>query len=185
MSAARALADCPFRPNRAHRRRPANDADRREPSSAVRRRPSLTLVRGTTTYSHDPAGNVLTLTDARAITVTYTYDAANRMTKATYPDATLNVTYTHDAGTGCTNGVGRLCQVTDQSGTTAYAYDAYGNVTEHQKTELGVAYSTKYTYRAARIVAAPRTTRIAGNLRPPFAGGLRSEKREKRDATLK
>ena len=88
--------------------------------------------RGTTTYTHDLAGNVKTLTDARAITVTYTYDALNRMTQATYPDATLNVTYTHDAGTGCTHGTGRLCQVTDQSGTTNYAYDAYGNVTEHK-----------------------------------------------------
>lgn len=109
--------------------------------------------RGTTAYTHDPAGNVLTLTDARNITVTYTYDALNRMTKATYPDATLNVTYTHDSGTGCTHGIGRLCQVTDQSGTTQYAYDAYGNVTEHKKTELGVTYSTKYTYdNADRIL---------------------------------
>ena len=109
--------------------------------------------RGTTTYTHDLAGNVKTLTDARAITVTYTYDALNRMTQATYPDATLNVTYTHDAGTGCTHGTGRLCQVTDQSGTTNYAYDAYGNVTEHKKTELGVTYSTKYTYdNADRIL---------------------------------
>ena len=109
--------------------------------------------RGTTTYTHDPAGNVTTLTDARAITVTYTYDAANRMTKATYPDAALTVTYTYDTGTGCTNGVGRLCQVTDQSGTTNYGYDAYGNVTEHKKTELGVTYSTKYSYdNADRIL---------------------------------
>ncbi len=109
--------------------------------------------RGTTTYTHDLAGNVLTLTDARNVTVTYTYDAANRMTKATYPDATLTVTYTYDSGTTCTNGVGRLCLVTDASGTTTYAYDAYGNITEHKKTELGVTYSTKYSYdNADRIL---------------------------------
>jgi RHS repeat-associated protein len=41
----------------------------------------------------------------------------------------------------CANGIGRLCSTSDQSGTTDYAYDTFGNVTAHQ----GVAY----TYDAA------------------------------------
>ncbi len=103
--------------------------------------------RGATAYSHDLAGNVTSLTDARGVTVTYNYDALNRMTGASYStDPSLAVTYTYDTGTGCTNGTGRLCQVTDQSGTTHYGYDAYGNVTEHTKVELNVTYRTKYTY---------------------------------------
>ncbi len=105
--------------------------------------------RGTTTYTHDLAGNITSLTDARGVTMNFTHDALNRLTRVTYPDATLNVTYAYDAGTGCMNGVGRLCAVTDGSGTTQFAYDTYGNVTEHKKTELGVAYSTKYSYDAA------------------------------------
>ncbi|MFL6624673.1 MAG: RHS repeat-associated core domain-containing protein, partial [Sulfurifustis sp.] len=59
---------------------------------------------------------------------------------------------TYDSGTNCTAGIGRLCQVTDASGTTQYGYDAYGNVTREQKTELGINYITTYTYDAGNRV---------------------------------
>ncbi|MFL6621609.1 MAG: RHS repeat-associated core domain-containing protein [Sulfurifustis sp.] len=109
--------------------------------------------RGTTSYTYDAAGNVLSKTDARGITVNYSYDALNRVTRVDYPGTAEDITYTYDSGTNCTNGVGRLCQVTDASGTTQYGYDAFGNITQEQKTELGTVYTTTYTYDAGNRIA--------------------------------
>jgi len=99
--------------------------------------------RGITTYEHDNASNIIRLVDARGITVNYTYDALNRVTLAAYPDASENITYRYD---NCQNGIGRLCEVTDPSGTTTFAYDVYGNITTQTKVELGDTYVTTYTY---------------------------------------
>lgn len=84
---------------------------------------------GTTTSTYDAAGNVATHIDARGAAVslaTYTYDALNRATQIAYPDQTITFTY----DTPCLNGVGRVCSMTDQSGTTSYEYDALGRVTK-------------------------------------------------------
>jgi RHS repeat-associated protein len=103
--------------------------------------------RGTTSYTHDAAGNMTSMTDARGITVSYTYDALNRLTFIDYPGSAEDIGYAYDSG--CTSaGAGRLCQVTDASGTTRYGYDAYGNTIQQAKTELGVTYTTAYTYDA-------------------------------------
>ncbi len=107
--------------------------------------------RGTLTYTYDAAGNVKTLTDARAVTASYTYDASNRLTHIDYPGTTEDVTYTYDT---CAFGQGRLCTVQDESGTTAYAYDAFGNLAQQQKTELGVTYTTRYTHDAGNRLTA-------------------------------
>ena len=101
--------------------------------------------RGTVAYSHDAAGNVTSMTDARGVTVVYTYDSLNRIATIDYPDAAEDITYTYDT---CINGIGRLCTLNDESGTTKYAYDAFGNVSQHDKIELGVTYTTHYTYDA-------------------------------------
>lgn len=104
--------------------------------------------RGTTDYTYDAAGNALTRTDARNITATYSYDALNRLTAVDYPGTSEDIAYTYDSDTLCTAGVGRLCTVTDASGTTEYSYDDFGNVTEQNKTELGETYTTDYSYDA-------------------------------------
>ena len=73
--------------------------------------------RGVTTYTYDNAGNLTSKTDARGIVTDYQYDALNRLTTITYPaDSAENVTYTYD---NCTYGKGRLCGVSDESGTSA------------------------------------------------------------------
>jgi RHS repeat-associated protein len=102
--------------------------------------------RGVVNNTYDAAGNMLTATDARGITVSYTYDALNRLLKMDYPGTEEDVTYTHDLGTGCTDGLGRLCQVTEGQGSTAYGYDAFGNIVTQTRTEGTTTYTTSYAY---------------------------------------
>ena len=63
-----------------------------------------------------------------------------------YPGTAADVTYVHDSGSSCTAGVGRMCQMSDASGLTAYGYDVFGNVTEEGKTIDGNLHVTSYTH---------------------------------------
>ncbi len=102
--------------------------------------------RGNLQATYDAAGNRKTRTDARGITANYTYDALNRLISVTYPTTGENVTYTYDTGTGCTNGIGHLCKVQDGAGSTTFAYDTKGNLTQQVRTEAGQSYTTSYGY---------------------------------------
>jgi RHS repeat-associated protein len=104
--------------------------------------------RGIITLTHDAAGNVLTRTDARGIAAAYQYDALGRVTLVDYPGTESDAAYRYDTGEGCSFGSGRLCAVTDASGGSAYAYDAFGNLVRHTRTEVGVFYTTAYAYDA-------------------------------------
>ncbi|PTQ66540.1 RHS repeat-associated protein [Nitrosomonas oligotropha] len=99
--------------------------------------------RGTTLYTVDAAGNVLSHADARGVTVSMTYDALNRVLTRGYPGTVEDVAYVYD---NCSQGIGRLCSVQDQSGTTAYTYDPFGNVTTRIQTVLGINYTTQFAY---------------------------------------
>lgn len=109
--------------------------------------------RGNITYIYDAAGNVIFQTDARGVTASYAYDALNRLTSVDYPGTDEDISYTYDSGANCTAGAGRLCQVVDASGTTQYGYDAFGNIIQQRKTELGLTYITSYTYDAGNRLA--------------------------------
>ncbi|ORU90026.1 MAG: hypothetical protein A6F71_03420, partial [Cycloclasticus sp. symbiont of Poecilosclerida sp. M] len=102
--------------------------------------------RGTLAYSYDLNNNLTSLTDARGISRSYSYDALNRLASISFPDSAENVTLTYD---NCTNGIGRLCQITDQSGTTALSYDGYGNITDKVETKQGINYSQSYQYNGS------------------------------------
>ncbi|MBE7449490.1 MAG: RHS repeat protein [Kofleriaceae bacterium] len=78
-----------------------------------------------------------------AYTTTFAYDALGRQSSRSVgtrglppPDLALlgigMITFTHDT---CTNGVGRLCQISFPNGvlTTSLSYDAEGNVTEERR----------------------------------------------------
>ncbi|ACM19395.1 RHS repeat protein [Geotalea daltonii FRC-32] len=96
----------------------------------------------TTTYSYDPAGNLKTKTDAKGIIIAYTYDDANRLTRTSFPTDPA-ITYSYDT---CINGKGRVCTITDQSGTTTYEYTKKGQIAKETRTIDGIAYITQYTY---------------------------------------
>ncbi len=108
--------------------------------------------RGTLRYAHDAAGNLVQQTDARGIVSAYAYDALNRLTHIDYDGSAEDVTYSYDGASGCSFGLGRLCAVVDESGTTAYGYDAFGNVLVQAHVELGITYNTFYTYDAGNRV---------------------------------
>ncbi len=121
---------------------------------------------GITEYTYDLAGNRETQKDARNITVTYGYDALNRVTGKTYPTAALNVSYTYDERT---NGLGKLTGMSDAEGATEYDYDEYGNLKETRRTASGQTYTTQYgydsndrlnsiTYPSGRVVTYIRNT---------------------------
>jgi YD repeat-containing protein len=79
-------------------------------------------------YREVAAGNVLTRTDSRGKTTTYTYDALNRLRTATYATGVPTV-FEYDGGaTPGPNSAGRLTKITDESGSTSYTYDALGRV---------------------------------------------------------
>ena len=100
----------------------------------------------TSTFGYDDAGNRLRQTDARNVTTYYTYDVLNRLTIIDYADNTQDVTYVYDT---CTNGVGRLCQMSDESGLTTYVYDARGNLISQTATIDSIANTTSYAYNGA------------------------------------
>lgn len=101
---------------------------------------------GITGYSDDAAGNILTRTDAKGQVATYTYDALNRVASVTYTGGTTAaqaISYTYDQGT---NGLGRLTQVSDVTGTSNYSYDQHGRLIGEIKVTHGVTYTSGYSY---------------------------------------
>lgn len=108
-------------------------------------------------YEYDLNGNLKKKTDPRPlqdvagqVTISYDYDALNRVTARTYNDGTANVTYTYDTGYtdqqnvfhAVANANGRLTQVSSSLSTYSYtAYDALGRVKGSSQTTRGATYS--------------------------------------------
>ena len=86
---------------------------------------------GTTRYTYDPAGHVLTRTDARGIRANNSYDGLGRLTQIQYRDPSNTVlppTLQFQYDGTLANAQGRLRQIIDSSGSTAYTYDAAGRI---------------------------------------------------------
>jgi RHS repeat-associated protein len=89
------------------------------------RRTSMTDVTGTTRYTYDSAGQLVTVVEPDGATATSGYDAAGQRTSLTYPDG-LEVTYSFD-------GNGRLTSLHDsRAGQAAYALDPDGRLLTEQ-----------------------------------------------------
>jgi RHS repeat-associated protein len=103
---------------------------------------------GTWYYSYDLNGNLYQQTDALSQTITFTYDALNRVTFKDYSTLDPDVTYSYDNLTGGTNGRGRLYYVTNGNDTTTNNnYDEMGRPLSVTKTISGdQARPTSYIY---------------------------------------
>ena len=105
---------------------------------------------GNITFYRDAAGNITGRVDARGIAANFTYDALNRVVTESYPSASAeNRTYAYDNGAVGEYGIGRLWRITDDSGSTAYAYDARGNIVKSTHVIQGTTYITRYDYNLA------------------------------------
>lgn len=106
----------------------------------------------------DKAGNAISVTDARGVQVTQTFDALNRRTSATYPQTADNVAWYYDEAdsvTGCTGSypIGRLTRVVEANVTTIYCYDVRGNVVRKSQTQGTQTDVVAYTYTLADRLA--------------------------------
>ncbi|MBM3250058.1 MAG: hypothetical protein FJZ09_04340 [Candidatus Omnitrophica bacterium] len=107
---------------------------------------------GTWFYAYDKAGNLKAQKDAKGQTINFDYDAINRLTRKTYPNASY-ITYAYDdtAKSYCR---GRLSYVTDLSGRTDYYYDNLGRQVKLTRTVDGTAYTFERAYNALDQVTA-------------------------------
>jgi len=100
--------------------------------------------RGATTYQYDGSGNQISITDANGNQKNISYDALNRKTGESWTGAPdLTIAYSYD---NCTNGVGKLCTIIDKSGSTSFAFDAKGQITQKTQTIDGIDLTKAYAY---------------------------------------
>ncbi len=87
-------------------------------------------------------------TDARGVTITYAYDALNRLSSKSYSDGTAAVTYLYDQtsynGLSISNGLGRRTGMSDGAGTTAWSYDPTGHTIAERRTIAGISKTISY-----------------------------------------
>lgn len=104
---------------------------------------------GATTADYDAYGRRSSQTRANNVTTTYGYDAINRL--ASISAGGQAHTFAYD---NCTNGLGRVCSVSDATGSTAYTYTSEGWIAGRAFSVSGTAYSLGYDYDAMGHLAA-------------------------------
>jgi RHS repeat-associated protein len=149
---------------------------------------------GTATYSYDANDNLLSKTSpapnvwtgTSVVTLSYCYDALNRVTGKAYSAQICNsgllpsplVSYFYDQtsynGLTITNGVGRRTGMSDQAGSEAWSYDSMGRIVTDQRTTAGITKSIPYTYNLdgslASIIYRPDTYPLTITYTPGGAG---------------
>lgn len=96
---------------------------------------------GTTVYEYDAAGHLVRATRADGSVTNLEYDLLGRRISTVAGLATESFLY--DA---CLNGVGRLCRITDGSGSTNYSYTRTGRLASQTTTIAGRSYVAAWTY---------------------------------------
>lgn len=98
---------------------------------------------GTTTYVYNLGDKLTSYTNAGK-TVTFTYDALDRVVSRK-AGAEAAVTYAYDDPTKAYSR-GRLTKVTDAGGTTVFGYTKMGQIAAYTKAISGSNYSQSFTY---------------------------------------
>jgi RHS repeat-associated protein len=107
-----------------------------------------------TNKAYDGAGNVKTVIDPAKRTITYSYDAANRLKELSYSESSTHaVKYEYDADgdrTSMTDGTGTSTNTFDQLDRLAETKDGHGDVTKY---EYDIAnQQTKIIYPSGKAV---------------------------------
>lgn len=103
--------------------------------------------------TYDNNGNVLTTTDAKDTTVTFTYDELSRVETKTYEDGTPTVTFYYD-GAGLSSvpdySKGKTTKVSNSLSESKYTqFDVMGRVLQAQQITDGTTYTSSYEYTLA------------------------------------
>ncbi len=102
---------------------------------------------GVWSYGYDNASNLLSRTDANGQTVNFAYDDLNRVLSEDSSDTGgVEVTYSYDS---CTEGVGRLCSVANNTLIVSKIYNALGQVAQETKRLGRTNYISLYNYDRA------------------------------------
>jgi YD repeat-containing protein len=103
---------------------------------------------GTTQYTHDAVGNVLSKKVGSAPADSYSYDARYRLTGVSYGGSGLSLSNSYDAG-------GRLTSQSHAGSTWSYAYDAHDKLIRETLSLAAPArtYSFNYAYNAFDALA--------------------------------
>lgn len=106
----------------------------------------------TTNFTYHPNGIVKSVSRANGAAVDYTYDEMNRLVNIAAYGAgfTLeNIAFKFGkVASDCPYGIGRLCSLTDNSGSTSYEYNIFSNITKQTSVINSVSFSISYTYDA-------------------------------------
>lgn len=105
--------------------------------------------RGTLDYWYSAAGKLTKIVDGDGQETNYAYDNAGRLLSATFTGASAEtITYSYDSTASGNKGVGRLTGVSEESGSSAFKYDAQGRLIQDVKTIQGQSYTVQYAYNA-------------------------------------
>lgn len=103
--------------------------------------------RGTTDYWYDAGGRLIRQLTAAGREVQYGYDNGGRLVSEVFPNQTdLNVSYSYDNTISGHKGAGRLTGIAGGTFSQAFAYDAFGQITEKSDQIGAETYSTGFEY---------------------------------------
>ncbi|PKA16514.1 SpvB/TcaC N-terminal domain-containing protein [Leptospira haakeii] len=106
---------------------------------------------GVSTVSYNAFGDTIQTTDARGISITFTYDSLGRMLTKDTPEGTVYFDY--DSGSGAENAIGKLVKVEDSIQTKTFSYDKLGRMKKETRNIKNLTidladgpYITEYKY---------------------------------------
>jgi len=103
---------------------------------------------GLSSFTYNEAGQKISAIRADGTELTFSYDILNRLITTSNKESIL-LQFTYDS---CKNGQGRLCSLTDTSGTTTYSYHKTGKLNKKKIKVSGEKYQLNYQYdNAGRV----------------------------------